>query len=274
MTTEAEQIVKVLAEIVPDGGAALNPQALAHAQAIRGEVVPRLEANELTAQAWQTFQQSPQAQAAGLIPAVQLLLGADAALAARLDALLQAYQQAQSGKQETRTTTASGERSIAIGGDARDNEFNMGNRIDTGGGAYIGGKVNTGGGAFTGRNSYNIQGDGNVIGEHSSSTVIKQQGADVEALARAFAAFYTAIQRKPDLPPEDKEDLRAELEEVETELQQGEEAREGFIRRRLRNIERMAPDIYDVVLATFANPVAGLGMVAKKVAEKMKAEAE
>jgi hypothetical protein len=36
----------------------------------------------------------------------------------------------------------------------------------------------------------------------------------------------------------------------------------------------MAPDIYDVIITTFANPVAGLGMVAKKVAEKMRAEAE
>jgi hypothetical protein len=34
----------------------------------------------------------------------------------------------------------------------------------------------------------------------------------------------------------------------------------------------MAPDILDVVLATFANPVAGAGMVIKKIAEKMKAD--
>jgi len=257
MTTEAEQIVNVLAEVVSDEGAALNPQALAQARAIQGEIVPRLEANDLTARAWQTFQQSPQAQAAGLIPAVQLLLGANAALAARLDALLRAYQQAQqpASKQETRTVTASGERGIAIGRDARDNEFNMGDRIDTGGGAYVRGNVTTKGGDFVGRDK------------------ITQQGADAGALARAFAAFYQAVQQQPDLPPEDKADARAELQEVEAELRKGAEADEGFIRRRLRNLQRMAPDIYDVVLTTFANPLAGLGMVAKKIAEKMQAEA-
>lgn len=253
MNTTAERIVKVLAEVVPDGGTALaqraGPQALDQAQAIQGEIVPRLAANELTARAWQTFQQSPQAQATGLIAAVQLLLGADAALAQRLDALLDAYQRATG-----RTNT-----------------------VNTGGGAYVAGHVTTNGGDFVGRDKHTttttITGDGNVIGDHSASTVIKQQGVDAGALAQAFAAFYQAVQQQPDLPPEDKEDLRAELQEVEAELQKGAEAREGFVRRRLRNIERMAPDIYDVVLATFANPVAGLGMVAKKIAEKMKAEA-
>jgi hypothetical protein len=254
MTTEAEQIVKVLAEIVPDGGAALNPQALAHAQAIRGEVVPRLEANELTAQAWQTFQQS--AQAAALIPAVQLLLGVDAALAARLDALLQAYQQAQQpvGKQETRTVTASGERSVAIGGDARDNEFNMGNRIDTGGGAYIGGGVTVSGGDFVGRDK------------------IVQQATDAVALAQAFGELYARIQQ---LPPAQRTQAQQEITTLQQEVTaQGEQVSESFVRERLRNLQRMAPDILDVVVATFANPVAGAGMVIKKIAGKMKAEAE
>jgi hypothetical protein len=35
----------------------------------------------------------------------------------------------------------------------------------------------------------------------------------------------------------------------------------------------MAPDILEVVLATMANPAAGLGLVATKVANKMQAEA-
>jgi hypothetical protein len=32
----------------------------------------------------------------------------------------------------------------------------------------------------------------------------------------------------------------------------------------------MAPDILDVVIATIANPLAGLGLVSKKIAEKAK----
>jgi hypothetical protein len=252
MRTEAEQIVKVLAEIVPDGGADLNPQALAHAQAIRGEIVPRLEANELTARAWQAFQQS--AQAAALIPAVQLLLGVDAALAARLDAQLQAYRQAQAaGKQETRTVTASGERSVAIGGDARENEFNTGDQVDTGGGAYIGGGVTVNGGDFVGRDK------------------IVQQATDAVALAQAFGELYARIQQ---LPQAQRTQARQEVATLQQEVAaQGQQVSESFVRERLRNLQRMAPDILDVVLATFANPVAGAGMVIKKIAEKMKSEA-
>jgi hypothetical protein len=182
-----------------------------------------------------------------LINAVQLLLAADAALARRMDSLLDKFHQ---------TTGES-------------------THINTGGGAYVGGNVDVQHGDFVGRDkrTTTITGDGNVVGDHSSSHVVKQQGADAAALARAFADFYTAVQQQPDLPPQDKADVQAELEEVEAELQKGEEANEGFIRRRLRHVQRMAPDIYDVVIATFANPIAGLGLVAKKIAEKMKTDA-
>jgi hypothetical protein len=81
----------------------------------------------------------------------------------------------------------------------------------------------------------NICGDCNVGGDHSYSTVIKQQSADAAAIAQAFADFYAAVQQQPDLPQQDKADVQAELEEVETELQKAEEANEGFIRRRLRH---------------------------------------
>ena len=63
--------------------------------------------------------------------------------------------------------------------------------------------------------------------------------------------------------------MKVAVEEIAAEDQKGEDADESFIARRLRNIQRIAPDILDVVMATIANPAAGFGMVAKKVAEKM-----
>ena len=115
--------------------------------------------------------------------------------------------------------------------------------------------------------------NGDVVGRDQTKTII-QQGGDPAALAEAFTAFYQQIAEKPDLAPQEKTDVQAELEEVEAELQKGQAADEGFIRRRLRNVQRMAPDILDVVLTTFANPTLGLGMVANKIAGKMKAEAQ
>jgi truncated hemoglobin YjbI len=87
-----------------------------------------------------------------------------------------------------------------------------------------------------------------------------------------FQDFYRRVAESPTLAPADKADVTAELQEVEQELAKGDQADATFIQRRLRAIQQMAPDILEVVLTTFANPLAGLGMVAKKIADKMNAQ--
>lgn len=137
---------------------------------------------------------------------------------------------------------------LAIGG-------NISN-INTGGGAYIGGGVHIGNGVqFAGRDQ----------------TISASNTIGIEQI---FQNLYHQVDAKADLTTTDKNDIKAELRDVETELTKGSQANEDMVYRHLRNIERMAPDILDVVLTTFANPLLGLGMVAKKIAEKMKAEAE
>lgn len=282
MPSPEQDIVTVLAELVSDGGTALvqraGPQALAYAHAIEGEIVPRLEAQPAYAPLWQQFQAQPQVLAPALVGLVQVLVQGDPALPARLETLLHEFRQARQahtpGSQETRTVTASGERSAAIGGDASGATFNMGDRINTGGGAYVGGNVNTGGGAFTGGNSYHIQGDGNVIGNDNILTLSQSPGADAVALAQAFGQLYAAIQQSPQLTPAQQTAARQEVVALQrAATAQGDKVAEGFIRERLHNLQRMAPDILDVILTTFANPVVGAGMVIKKIAQKMKEEA-
>jgi hypothetical protein len=53
---------------------------------------------------------------------------------------------------------------------------------------------------------------------------------------------------------------------------QTEKVDKGFLSRPFRNIARMAPDVLDVVVGTLGNPLAGLGVAAKKIAEKAKEE--
>jgi len=74
--------------------------------------------------------------------------------------------------------------------------------------------------------------------------------------------IFEAIESRPDTDPVDKEDSK------------GETADETFIARRIRNIKRIAPDILDVLLETIKNPVAGFGLVVRKVAKSMKGESE
>ena len=245
MNTQEQEIITVVGELLPDDGASLaqqhGPQALTVAREMESALTPVLEANPAYAPLWQQFRADPQTLAPALAGVLQVLLAADAALARRLDALLAQYRQA------ARPAT----------------------NVNTGGGAYVGGSVTVERGDFVGRDNINISGDGNVIGNNSRSTVFKQS-ADPEALARAFGQIYAAVAAHPATSPADKADMKAELEEVEQELAKGEAADEDFLTRHLRNVGRMAPDILEVALATIASPVAGLGLVAKKVADKVR----
>jgi hypothetical protein len=157
-----------------------------------------------------------------------------------------------------------GSRGVLVGGNAQNNMIITGNgnkvnqtnrKVNTGGGAYIEGGVDTGGGDFVGRDQY------------------KTTGLSAADVAQLFEVFRAAVEARPNTSLADKADLKAELKEVEKEVAKGDKASETFLSHRLRNIGRMAPDILDVVLTTLAKPVIGLGLVVRKVAKKMKAEA-
>jgi hypothetical protein len=70
--------------------------------------------------------------------------------------------------------------------------------------------------------------------------------------------------------------LKAEVQELQSSLtqsiQKNEKVDESFLSRRFRNIARMAPDELDLVVAMLANPLAGLGVAVKKIAEKAREE--
>jgi hypothetical protein len=72
----------------------------------------------------------------------------------------------------------------------------------------------------------------------------------------------------------DKAYFKAEVEDVEAEVAKGEEANLGFLERRLCNLQRMAPDILEVVISTLGNPSLGVATAIRKALEKAKADAK
>jgi len=58
------------------------------------------------------------------------------------------------------------------------------------------------------------------------------------------------------------------------EIQAGDEseAKQSFLEKRLVNVLSMAPDIGQVIIATLANPAAGVALVLTKIAQKAQAE--
>lgn len=138
------------------------------------------------------------------------------------------------------------------------------------GGLHISGNVSVNHGDFVAGDKNAVSGQGNVIatgGQQDAdiTTGGRQDGVEAEKL---FAQLLERIDGRPNTSVEDKADLKASVAEIRAEAGKDAEADEGFVARRIRNIQRIAPDIADVVLSTIANPAAGLAMVAKKIAER------
>jgi hypothetical protein len=126
-------------------------------------------------------------------------------------------------------------------------------------------------------NISDISGNVNVAGGNITThhTVTGLSAAEIKQL---FDGLYTAIESNKKVSPTKKEDLKAEVNEIQSTVtqavQKNEKLDEGFLSRRFCNIERMAPDVLDVVVATLGNPLAGLGVAVKKIAERAKVEAK
>ena len=129
--------------------------------------------------------------------------------------------------------------------------------------------VNTGGGAYVGGN-VSVDHGGKFVGRDDNSTT----GLSGEEIAKLFKSVYQQIEQRPDTPPQDKADLKAEVEDVEAEVAKGEEANTTFLERRLRNLKRMAPDILEVVVNALGNPTLGVATAIRKVLARAKAESD
>jgi hypothetical protein len=246
MSTQA--IVEAVGELVVDDGKTLEQQhgskALAVAQEIQSALVPCVAQDPAYAPLWEQFQAAPREQAPALAGVLQVILGADAALAQRLDVLLQQYQQAKSASSTV---------------------------VDTGGGAYAR-DVTLDDGDYVGGNQIRITGDGNVVGHGSSATVIRSESASSEELARLFARVHQEIKARPEDPDVEKQEIAETVDKIQEEAAKGDKANPKKIERWLKTLASMADDIFEVTAACLLNPVAGVATVIRKVVEKAKAE--
>ncbi len=105
---------------------------------------------------------------------------------------------------------------------------------------------------------------------HGNDTVNVQQSAGAD-IAKLFEPVYQRIQERPEDPEVEKSEITDKVKQIQAEAAKGTEASSPKIERWFDDLARMAPDVFEVALATIANPVSGLALVAKKIAEKAKA---
>jgi hypothetical protein len=91
-------------------------------------------------------------------------------------------------------------------------------------------------------------------------------------LAPLFETIIKEVEKQPNLTKSDKEDVKAELQEIQTALE-APKPDETFLARRFRNLKRMSPEIVEVAIETLKNPIGGVVEVIKRIAKKMAEEA-
>lgn len=112
----------------------------------------------------------------------------------------------------------------------------------------------------------NVTGSNIVMGNNNK---VSNTTVNVSIL---FEEIFKKLSENPSIPPEDKKEVQADLQEMQAELEK-EQPDESFLARRYRNIKKMAPDIADIALETLKNPISGVVEIIKKVAKKVADEA-
>jgi hypothetical protein len=125
----------------------------------------------------------------------------------------------------------------------------------TEGGIRAGGNI-TAGGHIAGRDLY--AGDTRV---------------EVNTFHRWQAEVVEKIEQSP-IPEAQKQDVKEQVEKIRTEAEKGKDADPGRLEWLINTLSAMAPDIFDVVVATLGSPLAGIGLVLKKIGEKARVEAK
>jgi len=125
--------------------------------------------------------------------------------------------------------------------------------VDTGGGAYIGGNVSLGGGTFIGRDQVNIS--------HRSGLDEKEVEALFEAIYQKVNTSVVDFMQEP---------VTQQVQQIETIVtaDKPEAKKQAELEPFAMRLAKMAPDIFEVMLKTLANPVLGLGTVAEKIRQK------
>jgi hypothetical protein len=107
---------------------------------------------------------------------------------------------------------------------------------------------------------------------YTAGNVNITSGGVSETLAPELQRLYDRLDQwiAAQTNPADREDATDATARLTTSIKQ---ADEGGLRRALRTLKGMAPDIWEVVVATLSNPIAGVNTVIQKVAARAKKEA-
>ena len=128
--------------------------------------------------------------------------------------------------------------------------------------------------------STKIRGDQNVIsgnvsaggisiqGRNANVTITQNTGVQPAELLQLFEKLYKQIEARPLDPNVDKDEIVETVQKIQEEVSKSENPNESKLARWMDSLNKMAPDIVDVALASLGGPVSGVTAVLKKIADR------
>jgi hypothetical protein len=113
-------------------------------------------------------------------------------------------------------------------------------------------------------------GTGFAIGHRAHAVVTQTSGATADEIALAFSALHQKVDGLPEGP--DKSVAQKAVQALEAEARKGEQAAETQVQKWMNFLAETAPDAWEVAVEILMNPIKGVGMVFKKIADKAKSQ--
>ena len=82
----------------------------------------------------------------------------------------------------------------------------------------------------------------------------------------------TWIDERPQYTSTDRQDLKDQVGKIAAECNKGDAMSAGRLEKLINTLAVIGPDVFEVVTATLANPLAGLGVALKKIGDRARLE--
>ncbi len=110
--------------------------------------------------------------------------------------------------------------------------------------------------------------EGDVVAGNKIVTTSGISGAELIELFKQFQSIYRQIDARPEDPKVDREALKAAVRGIQQEVAQGERADPDKVEKWLTFLAEMADDVFQVTVATLANPAVGVATAVQLITQK------
>ena len=112
----------------------------------------------------------------------------------------------------------------------------------------------------------NVSGTGIAIGRNASATVI-QSNIEIDVIGETFGQLYKALETIPAASTQ-KEIAQQIVQKLEQEARKDDQVDESKVAEWFQMLVTILPDVAQVAIATFINPIQGLSVAFQKIAQK------